>query len=116
VSQDREWDPETVFEVLGSELARRILALADAEPCSAETIAQRCDASLPTVYRRLNVLQKYDLVREQRAVDDDGTHFKTYETDLERICFVVDDGSFGVDIQLRRAFIDDEVEVGASEE
>lgn len=116
MSQDREWDPETVFEVLGSELARRILALAAIRPHSAEEIAEHCDASLPTVYRRLNVLREYDLLRERRAVDDDGTHYNTYETTLESICFVVEEGSFEVDIQLRRAFIDATTDVRESDE
>lgn len=111
MATDREWDPETVFEVLGSELVRRILALAEMHPCSADQIAEYCDASKPTVYRRLNVLQEYDLLVERHAVDDDGTHYKTYETALESICFRVEEGRFEVDIELTRDLIDEEVRV-----
>jgi len=111
VTNDREWDPETVFEVLGSEIARRILALAEIKPCSAEELAEHCDASKPTVYRRLNVLQEYDLLVERSAIDDDGTHYKTYETALESICFSVEAGRFEVDIELARELVDSEADL-----
>lgn len=108
---DSEWDPETVFDVLGCPLSRRILALADVEPCSAEELVSHCEASKPTVYRRLNALQEYDMLVERHAVDDDGTHYKTYETALEAARFAVDSGSFAVDIELTRDYLDDTSQV-----
>lgn len=111
MATNREWDPETVFEVLGSELARRILALAAIKPCSADEVAEHCDASKPTVYRRLNVLQEYDLLVERCAVDDEGTHYKTYETALESVQFSVDPGRFEVDIELAHDLVDTEREL-----
>jgi DNA-binding transcriptional ArsR family regulator len=111
VSTEREWDPETIFDVLGSELARRILALAEIKPCSADEFVDHTEASKPTVYRRLNVLQEYDLVTESRAIDDGGNHYKTYETNLDSIRFEVAEGSFEVDVQLTRDVIETETEV-----
>lgn len=108
MTSDRDWDPETVFDVLGSELARRILALAEAKPRSAEELTAHCDASKPTVYRRLSALREYDLIVERTAVDDEGTHYKTYDTALDSIRFSVEPGQFEVDIQLARTLVDEE--------
>ncbi|MFB6151979.1 MAG: ArsR/SmtB family transcription factor [Haloarculaceae archaeon] len=100
------WDPKTVFEVLGCPTARRILALGAIQPCSAEEMTERCDASKPTVYRRLNVLREYDLLVERRAIDDSGTHYKTYETVLDEVRVGVEPGAFEVDIELTRDVFD----------
>lgn len=102
----KEWEPETVFDVLGSEYARQILALASIKPMSAEEFADHCEVSLPTVYRRVNALLEYDLLQEDVEVESDGTHHKVFETNLERICFEVEDGRFEIDIQLRRDVVD----------
>ncbi len=102
----KEWEPETIFDVLGSERARRILSIASVRPVSAEQLASAIDTSLPTVYRRVNALVEYDLLRENTNIDEEGNHYKTYETNLQRVCFEVSDGGFTVDIQLRRDMVD----------
>lgn len=102
----KEWEPETIFDVLGSERARRILSIASVRPVSANELASAIDTSLPTVYRRVNALVDYDLLKEETTIDDEGNHYKTYETNLQRVCFEVDDGGFTVDIQLRRDMVD----------
>lgn len=102
----KEWEPENVFDLFGSEYARQILALASKEPMSAQELADHTDASLPTTYRRVDALQEYDLLRASTQVDPDGNHYRTFETDLERVCFGVEDGSFTVDIQLQRDVVD----------
>lgn len=102
----KEWDPDTLFDVFGSESARGILALASVEPLSAKELADHLDVSEPTVYRRLDVLQSYDLISEDQQIDDEGNHYKTYETNLERIAFEIEDGEFVVDVRLKRDLID----------
>ncbi|QIO21141.1 winged helix-turn-helix domain-containing protein [Haloarcula sp. JP-L23] len=102
----KDWEPETIFEVLGSEEVRRILAVANVDPVSVPDLAEGLDASEPTVYRRVNVCQEYDLLREADRVDDDGNHYKVYETTLERVCFELAGGGFEVDLQLRRETVD----------
>lgn len=102
----KEWDPDTLFEVLGSETARGVLALASVEPRSAQELADRLDVSEPTVYRRLDALEGYDLITESVAIDDDGNHFKRYETALERVAFEIEDGEFVVDVRLARDMVD----------
>lgn len=97
----KDWDPDSLFEVFGDELVRQILVVADEEPISAETIAEHADASLPTVYRRLNTLEELDLLQQQTHVDGDGTQYQEYETTLQRVSFEIKDRGFDVDIRVR---------------
>ncbi|MFB6192072.1 MAG: ArsR family transcriptional regulator [Haloarculaceae archaeon] len=118
----REWEPETVFDVLGSEEVRRILALADVRPMSAEEFAEHLEASQPTVYRRVNACQEYDLLAEETRIDEDGNHYKVFRTNLERVCLEIDDGGFDVTVSLRRDLVDrftdfwDDLEEGGDDE
>lgn len=102
----KEWEPESVLDVFGSEYARQILALASVEPMSAEELAEHCDVSLPTIYRRVNALLEYDLLQEETEIDADGAHYKVFETNLKRICFEVEDGGFAIDIELEQDVVD----------
>ncbi|MFB6154969.1 MAG: ArsR/SmtB family transcription factor [Haloferacaceae archaeon] len=100
------WDPDNVMDVFGNEYARQILALGSVEPMPAEDMAEVLDASLPTVYRRVNVLLEYDLLKERTQVDDEGHHYKTFETSLRRVAFEVEDGGVNIDMELRRDLFD----------
>ena len=102
----KEWEPETVFDVLESDVARRILVLASREPKSADDLAAGCDASLPTVYRRVNVLLEYDFLTEDRELDADGNHYKTFETALERITFEIDGDGISASLDRRQSILD----------
>lgn len=102
----KEWDPEDIFDVLGSELARHILVLASDESRSARQLAERCGASLPTVYRRVDALQEYGLLDEELRIDEQGNKFRLFETRLNRVCFEVDDDGFDVDVEFRRDTVD----------
>ena len=103
---DEAWEPETVFDVLASEEARRILALAAAEPHSAEELAERTGASLPTIYRRVNALADLDLLSEETRIDPDGNHYRTFETDVERISLEIGDGDLDVSVERPRDVVD----------
>ena len=96
----KEWEPEDVFDVLESDVARRILVSASDGPKSADELAEACDTSLPTVYRRVNVLQEYGFLTEDRELDAQGNHYKTFETALDRIAF--DIGPDGVTVNVER--------------
>ena len=103
-----EWEAGTLFELLGDELARKILALSSVERLSADAISDRCDSSQPTVYRRLDELQDYDLLEEYTEYDADGNHYQTYGCRLDEVAVGIDEGTFTVDVQLRREVVDDE--------
>ena len=102
-----DWDPATVFDVLGSEEVRKILALTNVEGKSAPELAEHLEISRPTVYRRVNACQEYDLLREDTELDDEGNHRQVYHASLERITFEVDDAGFDVNIELRREPVED---------
>jgi len=102
----KEWEPSNIFDVFGDELARRILVYADRRAVSADELADRLDASSPTIYRRLNALADYDLVNEEVQVDGDDHHYRTYETALEEITFAIDEDGYTVEIQIQEGLGD----------
>lgn len=102
----KEWESQNVFDVLGCEIAREILALGSLRPMSAAELADRCDVSEPTVYRRLDALETYDMVDEETEIDADGHHYKRFETNLEEVRVQVEDGSFDVDLQIQKDYTD----------
>jgi predicted transcriptional regulator len=87
-----------LLAVLDDEYARPILVAANAEPQSAKALAAACDASLPTVYRRLDTLAEYDLITERTELDDDGHHYSTYEATLQSVTIELDTDGFNADV------------------
>ncbi len=102
----KEWEPDDVFDVLASETARRVLAATSVRAMSAQELGEVCDTSLPTVYRRVNALVEYDMLSAELEVDTDGTQYKRYTNDLERVEVLVDDGSFNVNIEIETDAVD----------
>lgn len=102
----KEWDPDHLFEVLGSEAARRILVACAGEPRSAEELSDLLDASLPTVYRRLNALVDYDLLRSETRIDPDGNHYQTFETAVDRVSVAIDDDGIDAEVERERDVVD----------
>lgn len=87
-----------ITELLDDPYARDILAEASIEPVSAKMLSEHCDASLPTVYRRIEQLQEHDLLTAQQQLDPDGNHYKTYEARLEGVAIDLTDGTYSVEI------------------
>lgn len=101
-----QWAPEGIFEVLASKESRRILAAASVQPVSAKELEQVCDASLPTVYRRLNVLVEYDLLSEKRLANPEQAQSKRYSTDLKEITVEITDGELNVSLEIEKDAVD----------
>lgn len=91
---------------MASEESRVILAAASVRPMSAQELEQVCDASLPTIYRRLNGLLEYDLLSEEQTIGPDGDQYKQYTTDLKEIRFEVENGGFNINIDMRKDTVD----------
>ena len=102
----KDWNPSSLFEVFGDSLAREILVVASEQPVSAEAIGNHADASLPTVYRRLDTLTELDMLAERRHVDPDGNQYREFETALQGVTLEIDDGGIDVDIRIRRDISD----------
>jgi len=92
---------ETVAELLDDEYAREILAATSVEPLSADELADHCEASPPTVYRRLERLREQDLVVAQQQLDPDGHHYDVFSAQLSRVTVDLDDGEYGIEIERR---------------
>ncbi len=91
-------DLSEIASLLDDRYAREILAATSTEPMSAKALKDRCDASLPTVYRRIEQLQALDLLTDHQQVAPDGNHYKLFESRLDRVAIDLTDGTYSVEI------------------
>jgi DNA-binding transcriptional ArsR family regulator len=91
----------TVLDLLSDEYARAILSATSEEPMSAKDLSERCDASLPTVYRRIDQLTDADLLDERTQLRRDGNHHRVYTATLHRFALELEDGEFTADLERR---------------
>ena len=98
---DDERPIEEILNTIGDENARTVLAAISREAHSAKELAAECDMSLPTVYRRLELLQEHDLVTETTAVAEDGNHYKVYECNFDSTVITLQDDEYKVRIYRR---------------
>jgi DNA-binding transcriptional ArsR family regulator len=99
-------DSHSIFDVFGDDYTREILALVHSEPMTAKAIADRCNSSLPTVYRRLTVLQDLDLVTPSIRFDEEKNRRNVYESNLQSVTFELEDGHIEVDVTYKRDMSD----------
>jgi predicted transcriptional regulator len=90
--------PTELFELLDDQYARTILEATREEALRARELIDRCEASKPTVYRRLNRLEDAGLVASRQAYDPDGHHCQVFRATFEAA--VVDVGPDGIDAEL----------------
>lgn len=100
VSEDP--DLATIASLVDNEHARTILAATSVQPMSATELTERCDATLPTVYRIADRLETADLLREGTRIREDGHHDAVYVATLQSLEVSLDDGAFDVSIERRR--------------
>ncbi|MBP1986545.1 ArsR/SmtB family transcription factor [Halolamina salifodinae] len=102
-----EEEIEAVAGLLEDETARAILTRTSREPMSASELKQQCDASGPTIYRRLERLRERDLIEEQTRPDPDGGHHtQVYAPNLRRVTVELDDGELHLEIDRREDMSD----------
>lgn len=89
---------EEILDTIGDEHARTVLAAISRERRSAKELAEECELSLPTIYRRLELLEDHDLVVERTAVAEDGNHFKVYECNFDSTVIQLQDDEYKVRI------------------
>ncbi|WP_458210478.1 helix-turn-helix domain-containing protein [Haladaptatus sp. NG-SE-30] len=78
-----EPDFDEIFALLADDYARGILVAADRQPMTAKALSEVCDASLPTIYRRVSTLREYNLLEERTVINPDGGHENEYVTALK---------------------------------
>lgn len=104
MSDDR--DVAAVAALIADECARTILTATTTEPMSAEALSERCDVSTPTVYRRLETLEEYDLVSERTQLAADGHHYSVYFATLDRVAIDLTDEGFSLQVTRRERMAD----------
>lgn len=102
----KAWDPDDLFDVLASEDVRRILVATNVRAMSAKELADICDRSLATIYRRLQAMEDYNLISEEHARDPDGTQYSEYRSDLNEITISVEEGQLNVNIDIAKDTVD----------
>ncbi|WP_435194981.1 helix-turn-helix domain-containing protein [Natronomonas sp. EA1] len=94
----RERSIEEVLDTIGDKHARTVLAAISRQPRPAKELAAECELSLPTIYRRLELLQEHDLVTEATAVAEDGNHYNVYECNFDSTVIALKDDEYQVRI------------------
>ena len=95
---DEDRSIEDILDTIGDEHARTVLAAISQEPRSAKELSEESDLSLPTIYRRLEILQEHDLVTEKTAVADDGNHYNVYSSNFDSTVIQLEDEEYRVRI------------------
>ena len=98
MSEEPSTDAESLFAVLDDEYARAILTETNQQPMSAKSLAEACEASLPTIYRRIDLLSDCGLIEEHTAFSDSGRHYGVYEATLDQIVIDLTEGEFSADV------------------
>lgn len=93
-------DVAALGSFLADDCARTILEATAREPQSATALAEQCDASKATVYRRLEELEEHDLVEVRQRPDEEGHHYRVYTASLDRA--VVTLTRDGIELSLSR--------------
>lgn len=83
-----------LLDVLSDGYARKILAATSIKPMSAQELADECDMSKPTVYRRVERLQAHGLLEEQTKIRTSNNHYSVYTATLSEVSIELDTGSF----------------------
>jgi predicted transcriptional regulator len=102
----KAWDPDDIFDILASKDVRRILVATSVQPMSAKELAEVCDRSLATIYRRVQAMENYNLLTEEVTRDPDGTQYSEYRSELNEITISLEQGQLDVDISIEKDAVD----------
>lgn len=98
---DRE-DAETALGLLVEDSVREALQTVDSQALSVKEIAERCDVSGPTMYRKVNVLEELDLLEAETRIDPNGNHVTVYRSNVDRVDVSLDPGEDDLDVEVVR--------------
>lgn len=87
-----------LLETIGDESARRILAAITREPRSAEELSETLDLSVPTVSRRLGMLEASGLIARTSHIVTDGNNYDKFEPAFEALIISLTDETFEVQL------------------
>ena len=90
-----------LLALLDDRYARAVLAETNQRPMSAPALAEACDASRPTIYRRIDRLKQHDLLSERVRPDEDGHHRRVYVSSFRSLSVELVDGTYRVTVARR---------------
>lgn len=97
---------DELLGLVGDDLTRQLLLATSESPLSAEELSERLGVSRTTVYRRVKRLGRYDLLHEAIRTDDDGHHYRVFETAVTELSFGIVDGEFTITVSVDESLID----------
>lgn len=83
---------DDLVEPLAMDGLLQVLALVNDAPRTAEEIADACDVSMPTAYRRLSKLEDRELLGKSIRISSAGNDVTVYESRVAEISFEFVDG------------------------
>lgn len=83
-----------LLALLEDEYVRDILEATDHQPMTAPELAEACNASRPTIYRRIDRLKDYDLLSETVRPDKDGHQRRVYVSRFRKLSVELVDGTY----------------------
>ncbi|WP_323675918.1 winged helix-turn-helix domain-containing protein [Halorubellus sp. PRR65] len=95
-----------VLTLLAADHTQAILRHIHDAPAPARELAEACEASRTTVYRRLNRLADVGLVESRMAYDPDGHHRTVFETTVESLTLDVTDDGYAISVDADRSDAD----------
>jgi predicted transcriptional regulator len=91
-------DLETLAGFIEDDTARTILAETSSQPMTVNELADHVDASRPTIYRRIDQLEEYDLLTA--SIRPTGSHQeKVYRATFDRLILSLEDGTYSYQIE-----------------
>lgn len=90
-----------LLALINDEYARDILAATDQQPMSAPALAEACDASRPTIYRRIDRLKEHGLLAESVRPGEDGHQRRVYVSRFKGLSLDLDNGTYRFTVKRR---------------
>jgi DNA-binding transcriptional ArsR family regulator len=89
---------EEILDTMGDQHARRVLIALSQSEKSAKDLRDETGLSLPTIYRRIEMLKEHDLVGEKTIVAEDGNHYRVFECNFDSTLIRLSDDEFDIRI------------------
>lgn len=80
---DEEPTVEEILDTIGDPRARKILAALSQKPRPVNELESNLGYARSTLYRRLDDLQKHDLVTSETAIAEDGNHYQLFRCNFD---------------------------------
>lgn len=97
VESDETNPIDRLLDALSDETSRRILCRLT-EPTTAADLADDCDIPSSTVYRKLDVLSRAELINERIILKPGYGRCSVYERNFEHVTISVEEGDFSVTV------------------